>query len=67
LDRDIEQYLQLRQQRKPTDGLTVPVPRRYAKNHDSRIQNYYIAPAANYSAKYGFLDKPLEATDEQTG
>lgn len=63
LDGDVERYLSLKRDRKPTDGLVVPLPRRFARR-DTRLRGYWIADSAHYSPKYGFLDIPLEAARE---
>lgn len=66
LDTDVERYFHLKQQSSSTDGLVVPVPRRFA-HRDSRLRGYWVAEGAKYSADYGFLNKVLEAADEQPG
>lgn len=63
LDTDVERYFHLKQESKPTDGLVVPVPRRFARR-DMRVRGYWIADGANYSPDYGFLGHALEAPNE---
>ena len=61
LDKDVRRYLDLREQRLPTDGLLLPAPW-YLTRHDDRLGRYpAIAPAANYSCELGLLNRPLES------
>ena len=58
LDRDINEWHSLKECEKPTDGLIVPVPRRYAIQNRSLGRFLMEAPGANYDPDYGFLDRP---------
>ena len=60
LDDDIPEYFALRSQKKPIDGLLVPVPRRRANPHSKIGQFPLIASARHYHSEYGFFDFPLE-------
>jgi hypothetical protein len=58
LDGDVAEFVQLRQSDKPTDGLIVPVPRRFAQP-DSRVgPRLRTAPADHYDERWGFMEKP---------
>ena len=57
LDTDTEVYRQLNKGRKPTDGLIVPVPRRFTAQAE-RIDRYAVAPASHYDERWGFMEKP---------
>jgi len=59
IESDVEEYLELRKQHKPTDGLIIPVPRRFARR-DVRMGYLRVAPSANYHTQYGFLNSPQE-------
>ena len=60
LDGDIEKYLQLRKNKKPADGLLLPVPRRFAKRHERLGAWPPVADSVHYHPLYGFMDKPME-------
>jgi CRISPR-associated endonuclease/helicase Cas3 len=54
LDNEIERYLELRKQRKPADGLLLPVPRRFGRC-DRRLGRFpLVARHEYYSTRYGF-------------
>ena len=60
LDSDIPEYLSLSRTGKPTDGLLVPVPRRFARS-DPRLGDWPLtAPASHYNPLFGFMEKELE-------
>ncbi|MFH1421571.1 MAG: CRISPR-associated helicase Cas3', partial [Planctomycetota bacterium] len=60
LDTDINDYLQCRSEKKPTDGLLVPVPYHCAER-DNRIGNWpFVTDSSHYDARLGFLDKLKE-------
>jgi CRISPR-associated endonuclease/helicase Cas3 len=62
---DVDELAQLQNEKKPTDGLVVPVPRRLARRGeegDSRLPSYLaVADDAHYHAAVGFCDKSLTA------
>jgi len=60
LDQDLEKFLELRKQHKPTDALLVPVPRCRARPHPRLGRFPLVAPASHYHPDYGFFDYPLE-------
>lgn len=62
LDCDIEEYLELRKENKPTDGLIISVPRRFAKP-DVRLGYLRVAPSSHYHPQYGFLNNPQEVVE----
>jgi len=58
LDGDIAEFKRLRQSDEPTDGLVVPIPRRFAQP-DSRVgPRLRTAPADHYNERWGFMEKP---------
>lgn len=62
LTSDVEVFVKLKSQGKPTDGLILPVPRKFAQKHeDSRLPSFLcLAPSAYYQKLLGFLDHPSE-------
>lgn len=60
LSDDIPRYFELKKERKATDGLYVPVPRRFAQRHP-RLGSFPLkAESAHYDPMFGFFDHPLE-------
>jgi CRISPR-associated endonuclease/helicase Cas3 len=60
LANDVPQFVRLRMQGNPTDGLIVPVPRRLGRDRDSRLPSYLaLARDDNYHPLIGFCDKPI--------
>jgi len=60
LDDDLGRYFELRRERKPIDGLIVPVPRGTAFQ-DRRVGRFLrVAPSSHYSPEYGFFRQPVE-------
>ena len=60
LDSDLPRYFEMIKGCMPTDGLLVPVPRRFSREH-SRLGRFpLIAEAIHYLPQYGFLDHPPE-------
>jgi len=54
LDSDIDQYLELKKNRKPTDGLYLQVPLKSA-GYDQKIGTRpMVAPSSHYSKEFGF-------------
>ena len=42
------------------DGLIVPVPLRFRRQHDLRLPPYLaVAPSSHYHPALGFLDEPM--------
>jgi CRISPR-associated endonuclease/helicase Cas3 len=66
---DVDEFAQLQNQRKPTDGLIVPVPHRHARRGgegDSRLPSYLaVADETHYHAAIGFCDDSLTAKGGQ--
>jgi CRISPR-associated endonuclease/helicase Cas3 len=59
LNSDIALYFDLRKQKKPVDGLLVPVVKKYARQ--SKLGRFpLVAESSHYSPAYGFLDYPME-------
>lgn len=57
LDRDVEQYLQRRARRQPTDGLLLPVPNRFGRA-ETRLPSWLrVADASHYEERFGFLEQ----------
>lgn len=57
---DVGYFLELRKRRLPTDGLLVPVPRRFARP-DTRLGSWPLtADAAHYSSQFGFMNEPVD-------
>ena len=64
LDEDVEEYQRLMQERKPIDGLIVPVPR-YLTQPDYKPNRYIrIAKASHYLPEYGFFNQPVRKENE---
>ena len=59
LDNDIEDWCSAVKHGKPSDGLIVPVPNRYAESHSSLGRFLKVAPAAHYHPSFGFLNQPI--------
>jgi CRISPR-associated endonuclease/helicase Cas3 len=60
LDGDVGEFLALQKKRLPTDGLVVPVPRRFARQRHADLPAYLgVAPRALYLPAVGFCDQPL--------
>lgn len=59
LDHEVDKYMLLKGQGKPTEGLVVPVPRRFAQA-DDRLGYLHLAPSSHYDRRYGFLERPVE-------
>ena len=60
LDIDISEYLSLSRAGKPTDGLLVPVPRRFARSDPGLGDWPLTADASHYSHLFGFMEEKLE-------
>jgi CRISPR-associated endonuclease/helicase Cas3 len=57
---DITAFAKLKQAKKPTDGLIVPVPFRLGRARDDRLPYYLaVADGSHYHAAVGFCDDPL--------
>jgi CRISPR-associated endonuclease/helicase Cas3 len=61
LSRDIDDFARLKTSGKPTDGLILPVPKKYAlPQSDPRLPSYLcVAPNGQYHDLLGFCDEPL--------
>lgn len=60
LDRNVKEFLMLQREKKPTDGLLVPVPRWLGKIRDPRLPAYLaVADAGHYHAAIGFCDESM--------
>lgn len=59
LDAEIDAWLAAKKAGKPTDGLIVPVPRRFAKSNETLGRFLHAAPADHYHPDFGFLDNPV--------
>jgi CRISPR-associated endonuclease/helicase Cas3 len=61
LDRDIERFFELRKQRKPFDGLIVPVPRKVTVRQSSKIGRFPLIVSADYyHQRFGLAKTPWE-------
>lgn len=63
LDQDIREYFELRKEKRPTDGLLLPVPKypQSLTRQNASLGNYpLIASAAHYVPEFGFFKYPLE-------
>jgi CRISPR-associated endonuclease/helicase Cas3 len=57
---DPEEVLRLRRHHQPIDGLTIPVPRRFA-TYDPRLGAWpQVADPSHYDSRYGFFREPIE-------
>ena len=63
LDSDVEAWRSAVGQGRPTDGLIVPVPRRFAASDSSLGKFLKRAPSNQYHPAYGFLDQPVANED----
>ena len=63
LDRDIEEWRFAVERGRPTDGLIVPIPQRFAISDASLGKFLKKAPSAHYHPAYGFLDQPVANED----
>jgi CRISPR-associated endonuclease/helicase Cas3 len=63
LDSDIEEWRSAVEQKRPTDGLLVPVPQRFAVSNSSLGKFLKQAPSDHYHCAYGFLDQPVANED----
>lgn len=61
LDVDLQEFLRLRNQREPADGLLLAVPTGFAVAEPRLPRGIGLAPAANYSPLYGFGRQPVES------
>lgn len=61
LDADLPEFLRLRMQREPTDGLILAVPTGSAIAEPRLPRGIGLAPAANYSPLFGFCRQPVES------
>lgn len=60
LDCDLQEFRNLRANRRPTDGLVVPTPRRHVRWGEPGIPSYLaVAPAVHYHKQIGFCDEPV--------
>jgi CRISPR-associated endonuclease/helicase Cas3 len=60
LDADIDKFLSLKQAKKQTEGLIVPVPFRLGRCTDNRLPHYLaIADGDHYHSAVGFSDEAL--------
>lgn len=62
LDRDVAEFRRLAGERRPTDGLMLPVPKRFGADPDpvDGLPKWLrVAPASHYDAALGFRDEPL--------
>jgi len=59
LESDIPRFFELRNQKKPVDGLILPVPSRFARKHPRLGSFPMIAPTSHYHPDSGFWDSPL--------
>jgi CRISPR-associated endonuclease/helicase Cas3 len=65
LAKDVAAFLKLKDSKKPTDGLIVPVPFRLGRERDGRLPHYLaVADEAHYHAAVGFCDEPLTPREE---
>lgn len=60
LSTDVARYFALRKERASTDGLLIPVPRRFASTHPRMGRFPLVAESSHYDPLFGFLDHPLE-------
>jgi CRISPR-associated endonuclease/helicase Cas3 len=60
LNTDLPDYFQLIQAKKPIDGLLIPVPQKFARQHPRLGRFPQIADSSHYHPDYGFFDHPLE-------
>ncbi len=59
LAKDVEEFLALQQDKRPTDGFVVPVPRWLGREPDGRLPSYVaVAKTEHYHPLIGFCDKP---------
>ncbi len=60
LAQDVPEFVRLRAQRTPTDGLVLPVPRRFGRERDVRLPSYVaVARDDHYDPLLGFCDRPI--------
>lgn len=61
LAKDIAEFVSLKEHKKPTDGLVVPVPQRLGRRTaDNRLPHYLAAAdSSHYHAAIGFCEKAL--------
>jgi CRISPR-associated endonuclease/helicase Cas3 len=60
LDSDVAAFLRLQQERRPTAGLVVPVPRKVSTRPDPRLPRHLqVAPHRHYAPDLGFCDDPV--------
>jgi CRISPR-associated endonuclease/helicase Cas3 len=64
LSGDIDKFARLKASRQPTDGLILPVPKKYAlPQSDPRLPSFLcVAPDDQYHALLGFCDEPVTRT-----
>lgn len=60
LDSDLAIYFSLLKEKKSTDGLFLPVPRKFAEQHPKLGRFPQTARSPHYHKEYGFFDYPLE-------
>lgn len=60
LDEDIRRYFDLKSTKNPTDGLYLPVPRKFARQHPRLGRFPEVAESSHYDPMFGFFDHPLE-------
>ena len=58
LSNDVSRYFELKKLRKSTDGLYLPVPRRFAKRRPNLGSFPRVADSSHYRSRFGFLDTP---------
>ena len=63
LDSDVEEWRSAVDQGRPTDGLIVPVPQRFAVPSLPLGKFLKKAPSDHYHPAYGFLDQPVTNED----
>jgi CRISPR-associated endonuclease/helicase Cas3 len=61
LARDVDKFARLKENRQPTDGLILPVPKKHARSErDPRLPSYLcVAPDDHYHELLGFCDEPI--------
>lgn len=57
---DIAEFFRLRKEKKPIDGLIVPVPKKFATPHPNLGRFTPVVDATHYHPLYGFLESPVE-------
>ena len=60
LNTDIGEYFRLKSEHRPTDGLYLPVPRKFAGQHPRLGRFPMTADSSRYDPLFGFFDHPLE-------